>query len=207
MSSKTLPKSNSAKIALKYRNNWQLLVAVVLSAQCTDKRVNIITEKLFRKYKTISDYANASFEEFEQDIKSTGFYKNKAKNIIASANLIIEKYNGKIPKTMKEILGLPGVARKTANIVLGNAYGIYQGVAVDTHVKRLSQRLGLTGNKNPDKIEQDLMRLFDKKDWFKLTYLLIEHGRAICEAKKPKCNKCFLNKFCPSAFDFPHFKK
>ena len=195
----------NAKIALKFTNNWELLVAVILSAQCTDVMVNKVIEKLFKKYQSIEDYANADIRKFEQDIKSTGFYHNKAKNIKAAANLILEKYNDQVPKTMDEILTLPGVARKTANIVLGNAYGIVEGIAVDTHVRRVSQRLGLTENEDPNKIEQDLMKLFDKKDWFKLTYLLIDHGRAICQAKKPKCDECFLNNICPSAFKFPHF--
>ena len=197
----------NAKIVLNYSNNWELLVAVMLSTQCTDKMVNIVTAKLFQKYKKIQDYASADIHELEQDIHSTGFYRNKAKNIQASAKMILEKFNGEVPKTMAELIMLPGVARKTANIVLGNAFGVIEGVAVDTHVSRLSQRLGLTANTNTDKIEQDLMKLFDKKDWFNLTYLLIEHGRAICKAKKPKCDSCFLNKMCPSAFSFPSFQK
>jgi len=195
----------NAKIALKFSNHWELLVAVILSAQCTDILVNKVTEKLFKKYGSIKDYANADIREFEQDIKSTGFYHNKAKNIQAVANLILEKFKGHVPNKMEDILTLAGVARKTANIVLGNAYGIVEGIAVDTHVARLSNRLGLTNNINPIKIEQDMMKLFDKKDWFKLTYLLIDHGRAICQAKKPKCDACFLNKICPCAFQFPHF--
>lgn len=194
-----------AKIALKYSNNWELFVAVVLSAQCTDKRVNIVTEKLFSKYKQIADYACANLNEFEIDIRSTGFYKNKAKNIIASANKIIDEFEGKIPKTMDQILTLPGIARKSANVILGNAYQVVEGVAVDTHVRRLSQRLGLSKNSNPDKIETDLMKLYKKYKWFNLTYLLIEHGRAICDAKKPKCDQCVLNKICPSSFKFKHF--
>lgn len=196
----------NAKIVLHYSNNFELLVAVILSAQCTDVMVNKVTEKLFKKYKTIEDYANALLSELEQDIKSTGFYRNKAKNIKRGADLILQKYHGRIPKTMEELLEIPGVARKTANIVLGNAYGIVEGIAVDTHVRRLSQRLGLTTHENPEKIEQDLMKLFDKKDWFVLTYLFIEHGRAICIAKKPKCDMCFLSKICPQAFNFSHFK-
>lgn len=196
----------NAKIALKYSNNWELTVAVILSAQCKDERVNIVTQNLFNKYKTVKDYAKAELKEFEKDIGSTGFYHAKAKNIISSAKLILGKYHGQIPKTMEEMLALPGVARKTANVVLGNAYGVVEGIAVDTHVRRLSQRLGLTKNDDPVKIEQDLMKLFDKKDWFKLTYILIEHGRTICDAKKPKCDACFLNHICPSAYKFPHFR-
>ena len=178
----------------------------MLSAQCTDKRVNIITDKLFKKYKSFDDYINADLTEFELDIKSAGFFRNKAKNILASAKIIREKFNGVVPKTMKDILPLPGVARKSANVILGNAYEVVEGIAVDTHVIRLSKRLGLSKNSDPVKIEKDLMEKFAKKDWFKLTYLLIEHGRNICEAKKPKCDVCFLNKICPSAFAFPRFK-
>lgn len=194
----------NARIVLTYSNTWELLVAVILSAQCTDTRVNLVTEKLFKKYKTVKDYAEANLSEFKQDIRSTGFFRNKAKNIIKSANIILDKFNGKIPKSMDDMLTLAGVARKTANVVLGNAYGIVEGIAVDTHVRRLANRLGLSSNSDPVKIEQDLMKLFPKKDWFKLTYLLIEHGRKICNAKKPLCNECFLNKVCPSAFKFPH---
>ena len=195
----------NAKIVLNYSNPWELLVSVILSAQCTDKRVNIVTQTLFAKYKTTSDYSHVKQEEFEQDIKSTGFYRNKAKNIIAAAKLIQEKFNGKIPKTMEEMLTIPGVARKTANVVLGNTHQIVEGIAVDTHVIRLSQRLGFSDQKDPVKIEKDLMQLFPKEEWFGLTYRLIDHGRAICEAKKPKCDECFLNNVCPSAFQFPHF--
>ena len=196
----------NAKIILNFSNTWELLVAVILSAQCTDIQVNKVTEKLFKKYKTIKDYANAPQEVFEQDIRSTGFYRNKAKNIINTAKIIIEKHNGEVPHAMNELLTLPGVARKTANIVLSNAYNINEGIAVDTHVMRLSQRLGLTNNKNPEKIEQDLIKLYPKDEWNKVTYLLIEHGRAICQAKKPKCDKCILSNICPSAFHFPQFE-
>lgn len=192
-----------AKIALNYSNNWELLVAVILSAQCTDRIVNKVTEKLFPKYrdgsmrKEIINFVEVNTRELEQDIKSTGFYRMKAKHIQASAKILLEKYNGTMPHVMDELLQLPGVARKTAHVVLGNAYDIVEGIAVDTHVKRLSQRLGLTKHNNPDKIEQDLMRIFKKEEWFNLTYLLIAHGRKICSAKKPKCNQCFLNDICP----------
>jgi len=196
-----------SKIALNFTNSWELLVAVVLSAQCTDERVNQVTRNLFKKYKTIKDYAKANLREFEQDIKSTGFYRNKAKNIINIARIVLDKYKGKVPDKMEELLKLPGVARKTANIVLGNAFGIVEGIAVDTHVRRLARRLGLSDKNDPIKIEKDLMEIFDRKDWFKLTYMLIDHGREICEAKKPRCDKCFLNEICPSAFKFPHFEK
>lgn len=196
-----------AKIVLNFSNNWELLVAVILSAQCTDKKVNEVTEKLFKKYRTLNDYVKANPKEFEKIIRSTGFYRAKTKNILSSAKIIKERFGGHVPRTMKEILTLPGVARKTANVVLGNAFGISEGIAVDTHVRRLSQRLGLTKNNNPEKIEKDLMRLVPKKDWFKLTYLLIDHGRTICTAKDPRCDLCPLNDMCPSAFTFPRFKK
>ncbi len=189
-----------AKTALKFRTPFQMLVATILSAQCTDKRVNEVTKTLFKKYKTPKDYAEADKKEFEKEIKPTGFYKNKAKNIINAAKKIVEKYNGRVPKTIKELTSLPGVGRKTANIVLNSAFGIAAGIAVDTHVKRLSQRLGFTKNKDPNKIEQDLMKIFPKKDWHDLNFLLVEHGRKICKARKPLCEKCVINKLCPSAF-------
>jgi len=176
-----------AKIVLKYSNNWELLVAVILSAQCTDKKVNEVTEKLFKKYKTLADYVKADPKEFEQDIRPTGFFRNKTKNILAAARMVQEKFGGTIPKTMEEMLQLPGVARKTANVVLGNAYGIVEGIAVDTHVGRLAQKLGLSNHKDPVKIEQDLMELVPRKDWFFLTYGLIEYGRHICPARKHDC--------------------
>jgi endonuclease-3 len=189
----------NAKIALKYSNPLELLVAVILSAQCTDQVVNRITAPLFKKYTSVEDYASVEVAEFETDIKSAGFYRNKAKNIIATANLIKEKFGGKVPSTMAELITLPGVARKTANIVLYNAYGITDGIAVDTHVARLSQRLGLSANKDPVKIEKDLMQIIPQKIWGSFSYLLIEHGRAVCIARKPKCKICTLNDICPSA--------
>ncbi|MBI3420756.1 MAG: endonuclease III [Candidatus Sungbacteria bacterium] len=194
-----------ATIALKFSNPWELLVAVILSAQCTDKKVNEVTNVLFKKYKTLNDYLRADLKTFERIIHPTGFYHAKARHILASAKLIKEKFNGRIPKTMEEMLTLKGVARKTANVVLGNAYKIVQGIAVDTHVRRLSQRLGFSHTNNPEKIEQELMRLLPQKDWFKATYLLIEHGRAICAAKDPRCDLCPLKDICPSAFQFPRF--
>jgi len=188
----------NAKIVLNYGNKIQLLVAVILSAQCTDKKVNEVTEKLFKRYKTVDNFARVNLETFEQEIRSTGFYHNKAKNIIAAAYMIRDKFNGRLPKTMDEMLLLPGVARKTANVVLGNAYGKVEGIAVDTHVRRVSRHLGLTKEQNPDKIEQDLMKLFDKKDWFKLTYLLIEYGRGVHTAKNPvPCKDGPLKGLCP----------
>jgi endonuclease-3 len=191
-----------AKISLKYKNLPQLLVAVMLSAQCTDLKVNEVTKGLFQKYKSAEDFADADLRTFEKDIRSTGFYKVKARHIKESFEIIVKKYDSKMPSSMDDLIKLPGVARKTANIVLSNAYGIVEGIAVDTHVTRLSQRLDLTHNNYPDKIEQDLMKSIPKKDWFKFTYLLIEHGRQICSAKKPLCNDCLLNKLCPSAFKF-----
>ena len=194
-----------ARIILNFSNTWELLVAVILSAQCTDKKVNEVTAPLFKKYKTLYDYTRAPLSEFETMIRSTGFYHAKAKNILAAAKIVKEKFQGGVPKTMEELITLPGVARKTANIVLGNAYQIFEGIAVDTHVLRLSGRLGLSQFSNPEKIEKDLMDLLPKRDWFKTTYLLIEHGRAICTAKNPRCDLCPLRRICPSAFKFPRF--
>jgi endonuclease-3 len=191
-----------AKIALHYSNPLELLIATILSAQCTDERVNLVTEKLFKKYKTAEDYADADLKELEEDIRSTGFYRNKAKNIKKCCQTMVEKFNSQVPRTMEELLQLSGVARKTANIVLSNAYGVVEGIAVDTHVRRLAQRLGLTKNEDPTKIEEDLMRIVPKKYWMRITDLLIFHGRRICNAKKPKCGICVLNKTCPCAFKF-----
>jgi endonuclease-3 len=193
---------SDAKIALRYTNSLELLVATILSAQCTDERVNMVTKILFKKYTKAEDYANADLKELEQDIKSTGFYRNKAKNIKKTSQLLVDKYHSKVPETMEELLALPGVARKTANIVLTNAFGVVEGVAVDTHVRRLAQRLGLSGNDDPDKIEKDLMRIVPKDKWMRITDLLIFHGRRVCTAKRPNCAACVLNKFCPSAFSF-----
>ncbi len=190
----------NAKTALNYSNPLEILVATMLSAQTTDERVNIVTQKLFKKYRTPEDYANVDIKELEQDVRSTGFYHNKARNLKKCCQLLVEKYNSQVPKTMDEMLELPGVARKTANIVLYNAYGIISGIAVDTHVRRVSQRLGLTENDDPDKIEQDLMQITPKDKWMKLTDLLISHGRQVCIARKPKCEICVLNKICPCAF-------
>lgn len=185
---------------LNYTNPLQLLVATQLSAQCTDERVNIVTERLFKKYHTVEDFANASQEELEQDIRSTGFYRNKAKNIRTACQRIISEYGGEVPRTMSDLLSLAGVARKTANVVLGNAFGVVVGFVVDTHVGRLSRRLGWTKNTDPVKVEQDLMRITPQQDWLDLSHLLIFHGRAICMARKPQCARCTLNHLCPSAF-------
>jgi len=191
-----------AKTALNYTNPLELLIATMLSAQTTDSRVNIVTQTLFKKYRKAEDYANADLKDLEQDIHSTGFYHNKAKNLQNSCKMLVEKFHSQVPKTMGELLELPGVARKTANIILYNAYGIIEGIAVDTHVRRLSARLGLTEQKDQDKIEQDLMELTPKNKWMELTDLLIFHGRQICIAQKPKCEICVLNKICPCAFAF-----
>lgn len=189
-----------AKIVLRYDNNWELLVAVILSAQCTDKKVNEVTSSLFKKYKILEDYIKASPKEFEKDIKPTGFYRAKTKNILGAAKMLKEKFGGKVPYTMQEMLCLPGVARKTANVVLGNAYGVVEGIAVDTHVGRLAQKLGLSDFKDPVKIERDLMELAPKKDWFFLTYGLIEYGRHICPSRKHKdCAEHPLTKIYPKA--------
>jgi len=186
------------KIALNYSNPLEILVSTILSAQCTDVRVNLVTKTLFKKYRIVEDYAQADIKTFEQDIRSTGFYHNKAKNIIAAAQKIIKEFNGKIPDTMEGLIQLPGVARKTANIVLFNGFGKIEGIAVDTHVRRLSRRLGLSKNDDPVKIEQDLMKLLDRIEWGRFSHLLIAHGRKICDAKKPKCLECVLQKLCPS---------
>jgi len=191
-----------AKIALHYSSPLELLIATILSAQCTDKRVNIVTKSLFKKYTKAEDYANARLEELEKDIKPTGFYRNKAKNIKTACKILVEKFNSEVPRTMEDIVSLPGVARKTANIVLANAYGVIEGIAVDTHVRRLAKRLGLTENDDPNKIEKDLMAIVPKDKWLRITDLLIFHGRYVCIARKPKCGECVLNKICPSAFTF-----
>jgi endonuclease-3 len=193
---------SDAEIALTFKNPLELLISTILSAQCTDKRVNIVTKTLFKKYKTLEDYAKADIKELEQDIRSTGFYHNKARHIKKCCQMLIEKFGSQVPRTMEELLELPGVARKTANIVLSNVFGIVEGIAVDTHVRRLSERLGLTQNKNQDKIEQDLMKIVPKEMWMRFSDLLVFHGRRICMAKKPKCGECVLNKICPSAFTF-----
>ena len=186
-----------AHCALIHSNAFELLVATILSAQCTDVRVNIVTENLFRKYRQPQDYLNVLPEELEQDIRPTGFYRNKAKSIQGACEKIIANFGGEIPQTMEEILTLNGVARKTANVVLGNAFGIPSGVVVDTHVSRLSHRLGLSKNIVPEKIEQDLQKLVPQKDWIMFPHWLIWHGRKICQARKPKCGECVLENICP----------
>ena len=190
------------KIALEFSDPLQLLIATILSAQCTDDRVNKVTPALFKKYRTARDFANANQEELEQDIRSTGFFRNKAKSIIACCKAIAEKHDGKVPKTMEELIQLGGVGRKTANCVLGGAYGINSGIVVDTHVRRVSQRLALTLNDDPEKIEVDLMKLVPQPEWFALGNVLIWHGRKVCDARKPDCLNCALHKLCPSAEGF-----
>lgn len=183
------------KCALHYRTPWQLLVAVILSAQCTDKKVNEVTEKLFKKYKTLDDYVSAVPAEFERDIYSTGFYRAKAKNILAAAKAIKKEFGGKLPKTMGEIVTLPGVGRKTANVVLGELYGNTEGIAVDTHVIRLSRLLGLTKHTDATKIERDLLAIVPKKDWVRFSHSLILYGREYCSARKHDHVKCPLAQF------------
>ncbi len=188
----------SAKCSLHHRHPHELLIATILSAQCTDKRVNQVTPGLFKKYPTAKAFADADIEELKNDIRSTGFYNHKARAIQVSMKTIIENFNGKVPDKMEDLLQLEGVGRKTANVVLGDAFGI-PGVVVDTHVKRVSRLLGLSKNSDPEKIEKDLMKLFPAEQWTLLGHLMIAHGRAVCVARKSKCNECFLNDLCPSA--------
>ena len=188
-----------ARTALEYSNPLQLLISTILSAQCTDVRVNIITPTLFAKYRSAKDFANADRSELELEIKSTGFYRMKSKHIIDACKAIVERFGGDVPKTMDELLTLPGVGRKTANCVLGGAYGIQSGIVVDTHVIRLANRLGLTKNDEPDKIEQDLMKLVPKREWYRFSNLLILHGRKTCKARTPMCGNCKLSDICPSS--------
>ena len=191
-----------AHCALNHSNPFELLIATILSAQCTDVRVNIVTADLFRKYRVSEDFLNVSQKELENDIRSTGFYRNKARNIQAACKRIVEVYGGKVPEKMEDLLTLGGVARKTANVVMGNAFGIASGVVVDTHVSRLSQRLGLTKQKDPQKIEKDLIELVLKKHWVMFSHWLIFHGRRVCHARKPKCPDCVLNDICPARTAF-----
>ena len=188
-----------ATCSLNHTSPLELLIATILSAQCTDERVNLVTADLFRKYRTCADYAGAHPSELEQDIRSTGFFRNKAKAIQGACRLLSAEYGGRVPQTMPELLRLPGVARKTANVVLGNAYGIASGVVVDTHVARLSGRLGLSARQSPEKIEEDLSTLVPEKDWIIFPHLLIAHGRKICKARTPLCAECILEPLCPSS--------
>jgi endonuclease III len=188
-----------AKCSLNFSTPLELLVATILSAQCTDERVNLVTKELFRKYPSPAAYANASAKELEKDIQSTGFFHNKTKSLQGCCQTLLERHKGQIPHELEKLVDLPGVGRKTANVVLGTAFGIASGVVVDTHVGRVSQRLGLTHEKNPEKIEEDLMELFPKKDWIVLSHRLIQHGRKVCAARKPSCGKCPMDEICPKA--------
>ena len=188
-----------AHCALNHSNAFELLVATILSAQCTDERVNIVTADLFRKYRKPEDYLKVPATELQEDIHTTGFFRNKTKSIQGACKLLTEEFGGQVPQTMEELLRLPGVARKTGNVVLGVAYGIAAGIVVDTHVSRLSQRLRLTRQKDPGKIEQDLMELVPRRDWIIFSHLLIFHGRRVCKARRPLCEECSVEKLCPSS--------
>jgi endonuclease III len=188
-----------ATCALTHRNAYELTVATILSAQCTDERVNMVTPDLFREYPDPESLAGARQEDVERIIHSTGFYRNKAKNLIGMAEAVVEEHGGHIPRTMKDLVELPGVGRKTANVILGNAFGVNEGVVVDTHVKRLSNRLRFTRKDDPVKIEKDLVQLFPRETWTMLAHLLIFHGRAVCGARKPRCEACVVSRLCPSS--------
>lgn len=190
----------NATCTLNHSNAFELLIATILSAQCTDERVNVVTADLFRKYRKPQDYLKVSPNELQKDIRTTGFFRNKAKSIQGTAKILTEQYSGQVPETIEELLELPGVARKTANVVLGNAFGVISGVVVDTHVTRLSRRLGLTAQTQAEKIEKDLIELVPKKDWVIFSHLLIAHGRKICKARNPLCAECVIEKFCPSSY-------
>ncbi len=192
----------STEISLDYSNPLELLVATILSAQCTDERVNQVTEVLFDRCRTARDYAEIDREELEEIIRSTGFYRNKAKHIQGMAEKVLAEHDGRVPRTMEELVELPGVARKTANVVLSNAFDRHEGVVVDTHVKRVAGRLGLTEETRPEKVEGDLMDALPREDWHPFAWRLIRHGRAVCDARSPDCEVCFLSDLCPSAFDF-----
>jgi endonuclease III len=188
-----------ARTELDWKNPLELLVATMLSAQTTDVQVNKVTESLFAKYRTAEDYAESSPEELEEDIRPTGFYRNKARSLRGMASALVEEHGGEVPRTMRELVELPGVGRKTANVVLGNAFGVDEGIVVDTHVRRVSGRLGLTENTDPEKIERDLMQVVPEEDWTVFSHLLILHGRRTCKARNPDCPNCVLNDICPSA--------
>ena len=196
-----------AHCELNYSNPLELLIATILSAQCTDKRVNLVTADLFRKYRSATDYANADRSGLEEGIRTTGFFRNKTKSIQACCRKLVEKHGGEVPKTMEELTQLDGVGRKTANVVLGNAFNINSGVVVDTHVARLSHRLGLTRQKNPEKIEQELMKLVPQSQWTMFSHWLIWHGRRRCDARNPDCPDCEVKKLCPSAGQFVKLSK
>lgn len=189
-----------AKCTLNHTNAFELLIATILSAQCTDERVNIVTADLFRKYRRPGDYLKVSQAELQDDVRTTGFFRNKAKAIQGTARILDEEYGGRVPDTIEELLELPGVARKTANVVLGNAFGIASGVVVDTHVFRVSRRLGLTKQKQAEKVEKDLIEIVPKAGWVMFSHLLIAHGRKICKARNPLCEECVIERLCPSSF-------
>ncbi len=189
-----------AKCSLNHSSAFELLIATILSAQCTDERVNVVTADLFRKYRKPEDYLKVSPLELQDDIRTTGFFRNKTKSIQGAAKVLVEQHSGRVPETIEELLELPGVARKTANVVLGNAFGVTSGIVVDTHVTRLSRRLGLTREKHPEKIENDLVAIVPKKDWIIFSHLLIYHGRKICKARNPLCEECLVEKLCPSSY-------
>jgi len=191
-----------SRTALRFETPLQILVATILSAQCTDERVNKITPGLFQKYPTAADFARAAQAELEAEIRPTGFFRNKAKSIIGATKKIVADFRGRVPDRMEDLISLPGVARKTANIVLSSAFGKAEGIAVDVHVKRLSGRLGLSQEHDSEKIERDLLRLVPRKDWLDFNYMLVDHGRKICQARKPRCLECVLKDLCPSARDF-----
>jgi endonuclease-3 len=210
MSAKIDPKQQAGKVvrqlaktypdavcALDYQTPLELLVATILSAQCTDQRVNLVTRDLFRKYRSAADFARATQEELERDIQSTGFFRNKAKAIRGTCQVLAERFGGNVPQDLDELVQLPGVGRKTANVVLGTAYGIASGVVVDTHVARVSRRLGLARQKTPEKIEEELLALLPRKEWINFSHRMIHHGRRICAARGPKCESCPMNSFCP----------
>ena len=188
-----------AECALRHASPYELAVATILSAQCTDARVNMVTPELFRRYPDPESLADALPQELEEIIRSTGFFRNKTRNLIGMANFLIDEHGGELPRNMKELSALPGIGRKTANVILGNAFGIDEGVVVDTHVKRLSARMGFTKEASPVKIEQDLMKLFPRGVWTMLAHLLIYHGRQVCNARKPRCNQCAISHLCPSS--------
>ncbi len=191
-----------SKTALNFETPLQILVATILSAQCTDEQVNKVTPSLFRKYKTAADFAGANPSVLEEEIRSTGFFRNKTKSIILASKKIVDNFGGKVPERMEDLITLQGVARKTANIVLSSGFNKAEGIAVDTHVKRLSYRLGLSKERDPDKIEQDLLKLVPQKDWMDFNYMLVNHGRKTCQARKPDCPACVLNSLCPAAQEF-----
>ena len=196
-----------AKTALRFSNPLELFVATILSAQCTDAKVNEVTESLFKKYRTAEDYAKADLKTLEMDVRPTGFYRIKARRLRDTCRMLIDRFESEVPRTMEKLTMLPGIARKTANVVLSNAYGVIEGIAVDTHVMRLSKRLGLSESRTRDRIEKDLMVIVPREKWARFTDLLIFHGRRVCDAKKPKCSQCSLSRLCPSAFKFSPIAK